>query len=423
MTFQLPTYEQALEVVAQNPAFKDRQEIFEGIKVHHFGYRLADSSDFQITPYHKELRGLVFIEQPDGSMKPYPQLHKFHNMNECDGYMEEDLVNNYELLSMQTKEDGSVINFIPINGKWYAKSKSSFHTEQAKLAQELLDGNHALQEDLDRLYELNYIPIFELVGSKNPIVLKYEGIEAELRLLQMRHIKTGEYVVPEIHLSSSIPLITKEAEDNPTAKRIFETFKRRTGIKVAGYHNYSFDGESEPPFSVLSELLKEIKRYQTILENIEGWILQLRHKETDEIKFVKFKTAWYTRLHWLLTELHEHNVIEMVVNEEVDDFLAEVKTQLIKGDWRVEMIERIQKLIIGHLKRHYTFIESTLKWTEDFTDKEMAERYHNYPYFSALMRGRRGHDIEENVKSILLKSTRRKEMAIEILDTIEQEDY
>lgn len=101
-------------------------------------------------------------------------------------------IKDKKITRVQEKLDGSVISFVKLpNGKIVAKSKMSFDSEQAKMAQEIFDNSWELISMVETIMGDDKTAIFELISPFNQIVLPYN--ETELRLLQIRDNKTGEY--------------------------------------------------------------------------------------------------------------------------------------------------------------------------------------------------------------------------------------
>ena len=191
MKFYLKTKEECDEIVKNSEAFYKAERVIEGQNVVIYDYRLASISDF-VDNEAFELRGLCFVEQSDGSWKRNLLLNKFFNVGQTIGWMLED-VQDKKIVRVQNKEDGSILSFVKFeNGKIRAKSKMSFESDQAVMAQEVYDNDEKLQEFIDECMKLDKTPIFELVGYNNCIVLNYE-VASELILLQVRDNITGKY--------------------------------------------------------------------------------------------------------------------------------------------------------------------------------------------------------------------------------------
>lgn len=194
MEFYLPTKEECDAIVNQTDAFYGIERNVEGCNVMVYDYRLASTTDFE---KHNawELRGICFVEQPDGSWERNILLNKFQNVNQTKGenisWMYEDLIDK-KITRVQNKEDGSIISFVRFpNGKVRAKSKTSFISEQAVMAQEIYDNDPRFKQFIYDCLNANQTPIFELVGYQNQIVLNY-NVASELILLQIRH-EDGDY--------------------------------------------------------------------------------------------------------------------------------------------------------------------------------------------------------------------------------------
>lgn len=196
MRKELPTRERCQEIVNNSEAFYCTQRNIFGYNVELYNYRLASFGDFVLNDAW-ELRGLCFIQDENGLWHRNILMNKFFNLNESkfDGtdysWMIED-IKDKKITRVQEKLDGSVISFVKLpNGKIVAKSKMSFDSEQAKMAQEIFDNSWELRSMVETIMGDDKTAIFELISPFNQIVLPYN--ETELRLLQIRDNKTGEY--------------------------------------------------------------------------------------------------------------------------------------------------------------------------------------------------------------------------------------
>ena len=193
---QLPTIEEVEKICERCDSFYIKEVNVQGYDVKLADYRLASFSDFVLNDAW-ELRGLCFIQDENGDWHRNILMNKFFNINESkfDGtdysWMIED-IKDKKITRVQEKLDGSVISFVKLpNGKIVAKSKMSFDSEQAKMAQEIFDNSWELRSMVETIMGDNKTAIFELISPFNQIVLQYN--ETELRLLQIRDNKTGEY--------------------------------------------------------------------------------------------------------------------------------------------------------------------------------------------------------------------------------------
>lgn len=383
--FTIPTFRQAKKLVKKVEQFIMKTDIINGHKVSQFDYLLAKPSDFTVTSYAKELRGIAYVHKWFGLIKePFPMLHKFHNLNECDGYMKSDL-KGYVAMSVQSKEDGSVISFIKIGDEWIAKSHYSFESYQAKKSQELL--TPMLKEFLDHTYSRGMYPVFELVGKDNPIVVRYDDME--LRLLQIRD-KVGFYY----HQQSRVEYLAQNS----------------FGIKVAEYHNIS-------KFKNLEELLDHYVHLSEVTEDQEGWIINVYNPVTEDQKLIKLKTHWYMMLHGLLTgsSLFANNIIEHVLKGDLDDIVSQM--QLEEDDHRKKFIDDVLMKTTNFYNENYKRIIDILETDGDMDKKEFAMKHKSDKLFHIIVKTKNGHDIETLLKDHIMFKTRRKEMADAFLET------
>jgi T4 RnlA family RNA ligase len=391
MTFQIPTLRQAKKLVKTNEAFISKVEKVNGANIHHFDYLLASPKDFTVTPYAKELRGICYVTSFFGLFSDaWPMLHKFHNLNECEGYMEKDL-KDYILDDVEIKEDGSVVSFIKVKGKWIAKSHYSFASYQATQAQKLLTSE--LENLLDHCLDYDIVPIFELVGKNNRVVVEYDD-KISLRLISARYKTSGNYL--------GLGGIRKIA---PNA-----------GVEVV-------ESVYEEKYNCMpmTQILEHFKNLAETVEDIEGWVLTLYNPYTQDYKKVKIKTKWYLNLHGVLTgtSTYANNIIEMVLNKTIDDLLTQMGLE--EGDSRLEWINEVTETIDKIFNHQYHRITDLIEKENGLSDKEFAEKYKEDPYFTVIMRVRKGHDLTTKLKEYILHATRRKEMAEQFLEDFKDE--
>jgi T4 RnlA family RNA ligase len=180
--------ERAMKIVENNEAFYYKDEIVDGTPFRIFNYRLASYLDFSKDTFALELRGLT-VNLETGEY--FWGLHKFFNDNENPFTMGDELWEDEELLCME-KLDGSLIQCIVKDGRVYAKTKGTFFSEQAQMAQKIINENINYQMAIRECYKTGLFLYFELVSPFNQVVVPYE--KTELRLIQARRIITGEYL-------------------------------------------------------------------------------------------------------------------------------------------------------------------------------------------------------------------------------------
>jgi len=190
---RLPTYEECVEMCsAEDSPFYETKTTLEGFPVSMFNYRLASSSDF-LTPKSREMRGITFVFNEDGSLyKRFLLLEKFFNLNQVPDSMYS-IVKDYKIKFVNNKEDGSVASFIKLpNGSVYGKSKMSFESEQSIGITRIYQNNLDVKTFVDLCLDSDITAVFEYVAPHNRIVLRYS--QEELILLRLRDNNTGKHI-------------------------------------------------------------------------------------------------------------------------------------------------------------------------------------------------------------------------------------
>jgi RNA ligase len=349
------TYEKALKITKQTDAFYVKYDEVEGQKVAIFNYRFATYQDFE--KYNAfALRGLTFVQWSNGTWKKFSLLNKFFNINETEVTQVNKLLSK-EIVNIAPKEDGSIISFVMFeNGKIRAKSKASFTSEQAILAQKLFEEDECLQNNIQYSLMCNETIIFELVGPDNRIVLD--------------HYTSN-------HL---IPLVTVDSNSGDIIK--FHT------------NNISYS-------------LEDIINLQETEENIEGWVITFKNNFV-----VKAKTNWYFDKHKLIgpDAFAEHNIIEKIVNAQIDDMLSALN---IDSDKHKEVMKIVNT--IDHFMN--SIIEIVKSFEGKITNrKTFAMKYKSEVWFPFVMNcysknNWSEENIEELIKSYVLKRCRKLEIA------------
>ena len=185
----LPTRDECQAIIKDSEVFYCTETEVQGYKVEMYNYMLASAKDFT-TPAHYEMRGITFIQNKDGNWERFPALSKFFNINQNPGWMLDE-VKDKKITNVQDKRDGSLITFVELpNGDIVAKSKMSFVSEQAQMANELIKDNLYMKRFLTWCFANSYTPIFELTSPHNQVVCLYDS--TELTLLQVRDVD-GRY--------------------------------------------------------------------------------------------------------------------------------------------------------------------------------------------------------------------------------------
>jgi T4 RnlA family RNA ligase len=381
----LPTYNESLNIVRDNKNFFMKEEIVDGNKVSIFGHRLASYSDFYDKSGNEtdalELRGITYVHRHDGTIHTYPALRKFFNVNQTKGSMYEDLV-DIPITRVQDKADGSMINFIYADGVFHAKSKMTFFSDQAVAANKLAQ-TVSMKKFLHachlKVFGARLFPIFEYVSPWNKIVLDYPT--DKLILLQLRD-EEGRIV---------------DFSADEWTDRLFDM-----GIETSR----DFEGESHRNLEYL------LWRAESAT-NFEGYVVTFENG-----KQAKVKTQWYFEMHKLITEhiTAENMLIEMIVNENIDDALA----QLVSLDPRRVYAESVTEAFNTWFNSNVDRLESIIKFDDTVTKrKKFALKHQGDPFFSVLMKCINSPEsVTANLRITVLRSLRKLSAAKEFVENI-----
>lgn len=357
--FHIPSYQECVEICksTEKTLFYESEFFIDGFKISIFNYRLATYQDF-LDNQAFELRGLTFVFNQDGSLyRRFPLMEKFFNLNENDS-TQIDKLKNKPIKSVYEKIDGSIISFVELpNGKIIAKSKTSFESPQANLAQKLFLENESIKSLVEFYLKNDITPIFELISPRNQIVLRYPM--DELILLKLRDNKTGEYLSID-----------------------------------------SIDSKIPNKFDVT---LDELINLSQTKENIEGWIV-----EFSDSQKVKIKTKWYFALHRAMTETsyREDYLIDMIVDEKIDDLLSLID----KGTDAREFVDKVIRQTNSRIMELSNDVDLLLsKYQGD--RKSFSIQYHKDELFGISIKVISGGDKFLSMIEYIKKKTYRLESA------------
>lgn len=332
----LPNLDEAKRIVAHNEAFETASFERNGYQIHNFGYRLPGYMDFE-DPIPgsglqaHELRGLTFIEAPDGSVSRHLLLRKFHALNQTTGFMLKDMNNpNKAIVSCSEKLDGSVVRFISTGDELIARTKSSFSGPHARLAQEILEADTALKAFVQEAHQEGLAPIFEMICPEWKIVVEYDS--QELRLIQIRDEASGELVDIANH-----SLVQKH--DIKTAIL--------PGIKT----------------------MEQVIAYQETRKGVEGLVVLFADNT-----LMKCKTRWYDDFHDFFFEKQrtDKKMVNMVLNETMDDALA----SMASDDPARERAELVFNLVSHHVNHIAdTITQAVNSFPGEPTDNEARKAF------------------------------------------------
>lgn len=268
-------------------------------------------------------------------------LNKFFNVGERadtqPNIVKDSFVEVYE------KRDGSMVTPVLINGSIYWKTKKSFYSDVAKLAQSLVPRN--VYDLASRCLSQGYTPIFEFTHPDTRIVLDY-GKQPHFTLIAVRNNETGEFL-SWVYLEALVAPF-----EIPTVKKYDMTW---------------------------DELMHDVAH----AVGIEGYVLVL-----EDGRRVKMKTAWYLALHHTMTELRERDVVEAVLNETVDD----MKSLLASQGKDLAPIEEIEKQVAEEIMVIRETVEEILWEKRGKSVRDVAIEMKGHQMFSLIMSEVRGKE-------------------------------
>jgi T4 RnlA family RNA ligase len=286
--------------------------------------------------YVRECRGITFYE--DGTIASRG-LHKFFNINEN----EQTLSNKLDFGSVTRtmfKEDGSMIMPVLFGKEVLYKSKKSFTSDVALIANQYAKENPKYDKFSSTFLNKGFSPIFEFTAPNNRIVLKYDV--PQLTLLHIRNTVTGKYLSQE-HIETyalyfDIPYV--ESINNPDIHHLL------CGLDT--------------------------------ITDIEGYVFQFPNGE-----MVKAKSNWYLYLHRSVVFLNERNIAEMVLKETLDDF----KSYLVETDNQVSLakVNQIELEVSQRIADLVTMVTGVVEVEKHLTKKEFAIKYNDHPIFHLLI--------------------------------------
>lgn len=349
----IPSLEECDDLVSTSEVFFKTSTQVEGFDVYMFNYRLANYSDFEDNCAY-ELRGLTFIKDRTGYVYCYPALNKFFNVNQTINWMYDDL-KDLKIKRVQDKADGSLIQFIRFpNGKYRAKSKMSFTSSQAIMAQEIFDNDAELQKLIKTAW-VGHSLFFELTSPWNQIVLDYQN--TELKLIQARSIFRNS----AIH-TNEIPQLEEE---------LFESILYHPIGTYNDLSDYNYNNVQEFCTLSLQEYLEKAK----VETDIEGYVFTFENNQ-----LAKLKTNWYISLHGLVDNIsYQNKLIEVIVTDNIDDLLPRLSGEKLNSvKETIRLVQHKFNHYMNQLLELYPIMKSKGK-------KDFALEYRGHELFHVLI--------------------------------------
>lgn len=266
---------------------------------------------------------------------------KFFNVNEREDvnekYVEDHVVSVFE------KRDGSMITPVLIDDQIYWKTKKSFFSSVALLAQSLVPKNVELFSLWCQTRQ--YTPIFEFTHPETRIVLEYND-EPNFTLIAIRKNDTGQFLSWwYVKSLANIFSVNTVKQYDMTWEKLMDDVESKTGI--------------------------------------EGYVLLL-----GDGRRVKLKTKWYLSMHRIMTELRERDVAEAVLDETIDDMKSLVASQ----GKDILPIEKIEQQVTEEISEYREQVKQIVSQYSDKSIKEVAIEMKGHPLFKMIMSEKRGMD-------------------------------
>jgi T4 RnlA family RNA ligase len=331
-----------LDHLRNEPMVKFKTEMVNNAELTIVCYMIASPSLWDI-PLSAECRGITYHNN-HCICAPF---EKFWNMNERESTLASNLPSGpYTIMD---KIDGSMVTPVLIKNKILFKTKKSFTSDVAILANQT-----ATPELLDKIRPIllaGYTPIFEFTHPDCRIVIDY-GEKPAFTLLACRSIVTGAYIS-----MNNLALMCNETKTSlvkfshsDTAEQSFEQFRL--------------------------QLEQETGREGCVIIVSDG-------------SRVKVKTLEYLRLHRIRTGLRVRDVARMVIDETIDD----AKSMIVESGEDLGPITTIESQVVAELAG---MVRSTTELYSEFTllpdRKSVALAYRDHKYFGLAMQLYIGRD-------------------------------
>lgn len=295
--------------------------------------------------YVRECRGITFY--PDGKIASR-SMAKFFNVGERPE-TQKGVIDWAKTRRIMDKRDGSMIHPVLVDGWVKLKTKKSFNSDVAIMAQAWFDNRINYIQFCKELLSEGMTPTFEYTCSKARIVINY--FQEELRLLHIRNNITGNYV------------------DRAT----LEYLARARHIALVD--EYDFDPSRKDFNLTLEHFFHSLE----VDEGMEGYVFQ---DETGEM--FKAKSKWYLNLHHNMVFLTQRNVAEMVLEETLDDYKAYLSET--ESSTSLEAVEKIETDVSLYLATIEKCAVELYEAHKDWSKKDFAMECCKHKYFGLAVK-------------------------------------
>ena len=290
----------------------------------------------------EKCRGLIV--DAVGNIRSFP-FRKFYNYEEI---QDKSIIPNLPFKAYE-KMDGSLGISYWIGNTMFLATRGSFNSEQAQIGTAIL---HSKGWDVLNQLDKNLTYLFEIITQKDPKVVNYGELE-EIFLLAVIDTNTGK----ELNIDD-------------------------------------FDHLFRP----VSEY-RDIKEWRNLRDCIDG-----TNREGFVIKFengfrLKLKYQEYFELHYLLNDLTDNTIFDMLRNNQLDDLQVIIDKLPEPQQKRINYIANMYLHSFGLIKKH-----CINDFRSDFeTRKDAAEYFKTCEYPSVLFAMLNGEDVTRYIWKIIAK--------------------
>ena len=332
------------EHLRDDPTVQFKEEVLNGVEVINICYMISND-DLWKKPLGRECRGHSF--RKDTGELISMAFHKFFNVHEKEDTQPHN-VNWDEAFEVASKADGSMITFALINDKVFAKTKKSYYSDVAVLANKLMPDN--VTKFVKFCLESGYSPIFEFTHPEWKIVIDY-GDAPTWKLLAIRDMTGSSYL----------------------DKRYLDMVSESYSLELIEFHDF--------------KSYEEIQKSVDTLTNAEGYVI---HFPSTGFR-MKTKCKWYNDRHHINTDLREREVAKYTVEETLDD----VKSTIVDLGYDMRKVSSIEARVVLDMIYLKTRIETLANQIKSYpTRKESAIALSKEKFFGEAIRLIEGREVD-----------------------------
>lgn len=332
-----------------------KEEIVDGVEVITICYMISNDKLWDM-PLGRECRGHAFNTNTGELISM--AYNKFWNINEKEETQKHS-INWDEPFEVQEKRDGSMITFASINDEVYAKTKKSFYSDVAILANKLAP--YHVKSVSKILLESGLSPIWEFTHPEWKIVVDY-GEEPTWTLLAIRDMSSGVYL------------------SNKNIYGMIKSVKYSLGIT----DNLDFFViQLNPHIETYDEIDASIRN----MTDAEGYVIYFPSTGLR----VKTKSNWYNLRHHINTDLRERDVAKYTVEETLDD----VKSTSVELGYDMSKVTNIEARVVCDMIYIKTRVEHLANQLKEYpTRKDAAIALSKEKFFGEAIKLNDGREVD-----------------------------